>query len=189
MKDFNHYSDYDAHFTYDLNGNIKTLKRYGKKENNTFGTIDNMNYSYVGNQLMNVKDVETYELQQTKYSDKGALSLSVQEFFYESNGNMYKDVNKKIENINYNHLNLPEEIEISEKRTNYIKYTNDAAGIKLKKEAGSTITEYVGSFIYVNNELKYILTDYGKIDVKIVNKSTGYHLYLTRQYNLTDHLI
>ncbi|MCD4665862.1 MAG: RHS repeat-associated core domain-containing protein [Bacteroidales bacterium] len=62
--------------------------------------------------------------------------------------------------------------------------TYDAAGIKLRKTAGSNSTDYVGSFIYENEELKYILTDYGKIQVEIKEEDTT----LTRQYNLTDHL-
>ena len=62
--------------------------------------------------------------------------------------------------------------------------TCDAAGIKLRKTAGSTTTDYVGNFIYEDNLLKYIITDYGKITVRI-NK---YDTIFTRHYNLTDHL-
>jgi len=59
--------------------------------------------------------------------------------------------------------------------------TCDAAGIKLRKTAGSTTTDYVGNFVYENDVLTYILTDYGRI---ITNYGSGF----IREYNLTDHL-
>ena len=66
-----------------------------------------------------------------------------------------------------------------------ICYTCDAAGIKLRKTAGSITTDYVGNFIYEDNLLKYIITDYGKINLSYPkNEDTVF----TRQYNLTDHL-
>jgi len=72
----------------------------------------------------------------------------------------------------------------TKKQKHHIHYTCDAAGIKLKKTAGSTTTDYVGNFIYEDNLLKYIITDYGKITVRINN----YDTIFTRHYNLTDHL-
>jgi hypothetical protein len=49
------------------------------------------------------------------------------------NGNLVLDFNKKITAISYNHLNLPEIISINTSKTNLLKYTYDAAGIKLQK--------------------------------------------------------
>ena len=121
----------------------------------------------------------------------------VPEYYYDTNGNMIKDNNKELSQIIYNRLNLPELIVYGKSRT--IKYTYDAAGIKLAKEiydAGSiSRTDYIGNYIYENRQLKYILTDYGKI---IVHTAAEYgsgefpEITLTRtytrQYNLTDHL-
>ncbi|NPA68906.1 MAG: hypothetical protein GXO50_09895, partial [Chlorobi bacterium] len=69
---------------------------------------------------------------------------------------------------------MPEEIEISSDQTNFIYYTYDAAGIKLRKTAGSTTTDYVGNFVYENDILKYIITDYGKISVETAGGLSQY---------------
>ena len=55
-------------------------------------------------------------------------------------------------------------------QSNFLYYTCDAAGIKLRKTAGSTTTDYVGNFVYENNLLKYIITDYGKPRIIILKK-------------------
>ena len=72
----------------------------------------------------------------------------------------------------------------TEKQKN-ICNTCDAAGIKLRKTAGSITTDYVGNFIYEDNLLKYIITDYGKINLSYPKNGDT---VFTRQYNLTDHL-
>jgi len=71
----------------------------------------------------------------------------------------------------------------TKKQKHHIHYTCDAAGIKLKKTDGSTKTDYVGNFIYEDNLLKYIITDYGKITSEINATDTGF----TRQYDLNAH--
>jgi RHS repeat-associated protein len=105
------------------------------------------------------------------------------EYFYDQNGNMTGDLNKQINHIEYNHLNLPQDITVtvSEPMEQHLYYTYDAAGIKLrkKKDTGAK-TDYIGNFVYVDNVLKYILTDYGRINV-------GTSSY-TRLYDITDHL-
>jgi YD repeat-containing protein len=52
-------------------------------------------------------------------------------YSYDVNGNMIIDNNKKISAISYNHLNLPNNITVTNKGS--IAYTYDAAGNKLKK--------------------------------------------------------
>ena len=39
--------NYSVSNSYDANGNITNLQRYGKTETNTFGLIDNLTYSYL----------------------------------------------------------------------------------------------------------------------------------------------
>jgi len=72
----------------------------------------------------------------------------------------------------------------TEKQKN-ICNTCDAAGIKLRKTAGSITTDYFGNFIYENGSLKYIITDYGKINHSYPKNGDT---VFTRQYNLTNHL-
>ncbi len=51
------------------------------------------------------------------------------EYFYDANGNLSKDLNKKIINIQYNYLNLPDRIESSKMAALFLTFY-DAAGTK-----------------------------------------------------------
>ena len=68
------------------------------------------------------------------------------------NGNMTKDLNNGIENIEYNVLNLPKLITFANGGT--IRYTYSATGEKLKAEYTMTSdsitkrTDYCGNLIY-----------------------------------------
>ena len=69
---------------------------------------------------------------------------------------MDTDHNKGISSIRYNHLNLP--VKITFTAGNYILYTYDAAGVKLRKEVHDVVkdeidvTDYIGGFIYQEHE-------------------------------------
>ncbi len=178
--------NYTSSYNYDANGNITNLIRLGKNEN-SFSEIDNLEYTYTGNRLKAVNDLSGNQYQNNGFSDNG--SFADNEYLYDANGNMTSDANKSISNITYNHINLPENIQFSKPDAPQIKYTYDAAGIKRTKQKisnNNTViqTDYIGNFIYENNLLKYILTDYGKININI----TGNDTLLTRQYNISDHL-
>ncbi|MCD4794029.1 MAG: DUF6443 domain-containing protein, partial [Bacteroidales bacterium] len=183
---------YSTTYSYDLNGNIETLTRLGETEEG-YGEIDNLDYDYYNYELSNrikiVNDVDDNPHQNNGFSDYGSGTLK--EYFYDDNGNLYRDDNKQIDNISYNHLNLPEVIDVYEGTNDAVSiiYTYDAAGIKLQKQL-ITInrsveqTDYVGNFVYDgNNDIKYIITDYGRITVTNTNNFT-----IKRHYNITDHL-
>jgi len=159
---------------YDLNGNITGLERSGKYGTSSYGKIDILDYSYTkGNQLENIDD---YSGKSTGYS----TGLG-QGYDYDANGNMENDGNKGIQ-INYNYLNLPEELNFT--NNNKIEYLYTAGGTKLRKRKmeGNSVTEknYCNGFVYNNNGLEYIQTSEGRI----VPKGSSYEY----QYNLTDHL-
>ncbi|NPA44175.1 MAG: hypothetical protein GXO49_01440, partial [Chlorobi bacterium] len=89
--------------------------------------------------------------------------------------------------------------DINYNKSTGIRYIYDAAGVKIAKEiyenGGTSRTNYFGNFVYEDTELKYILTDYGKIDVKTsVSYGGGEFPEIivtrdyTRYYNITDHL-
>jgi len=137
--------------------------------------------TYNGNQLLSTNDDNSIPTQENDFKDKGSIVQT--EYFYDANGNMASDLNKQIDTVIYNHLNLPQDIEITyDGAQKHLYYTYDVAGIKLRKKAGATTTDYIGGFVYENTVLKYILTDYGKI----IPNSDG-RTY-TREYNITDHL-
>ena len=87
---------------YDKNGNIAGLQRYGN------GLIDNLTYTYNGNRLAKVEDATG----NTAGFKNGASQAN--EYTYDNNGNLTKDLNKGITNISYNSLNLPKKIMYSD---------------------------------------------------------------------------
>ena len=153
-------SRFNGSFSYDKNGNLLRLYRRGAVVENPevrnyrdYGTMDNLNYTYDGNQLTKVKD---FGKKQYGFIDGADTD---QEYVYDLNGNMTSDANKEISKIYYNHLNLPTKIEFETKRS-VIYYTYDASGSKLKKEVAryglpSKFTDYAGNYIYENNELQF----------------------------------
>ncbi|MEM9859238.1 MAG: DUF6443 domain-containing protein [Bacteroidota bacterium] len=162
--------------SYDLNGNIESLTR----KDESGGNMDILGYSYSGNQLLAVSDAG---------NDKGFKDGTNvgDDYLYDDNGNMIRDENKDIATITYNHLNLPTRVE--KDANNYILYTYNAAGIKLRQEVyeGGSLTkttDYVGEFIYENNELTLIHHEEGRI-VPALDAGPRTYEY---QYRLKDHL-
>lgn len=91
------------------------------------------------------------------FSDKGLIStpdredVTTHEYRYDANGNLTADHNKQIENVQYNELNLPKQVDLGD--NNYIEYLYDAAGIKQKQKVYYNgdlrkETDYVGNFVY-----------------------------------------
>ena len=110
-------------FTYDPMGNILTLKRRNRET-----LIDDLNYSYAGNQLKAISDAEG---EQSLYDQKEYLDYSntENEMNYDANGNLLQDFDRKICTIQYNLLNLPEIIQFC--NGNNIVNTYNAEGVKL----------------------------------------------------------
>jgi len=98
------------------------------------------------------------------------------EYNYDSNGNLTKDLNKGITNISYNCLNLPSVVTFSDGST--VTYTYAADGTKLKTvhKTGSTTTttDYCGNVVYENGVQKLLLTDEGYVTLS----DSKYHYYL-----------
>lgn len=80
--------------------NIKTLQRYGKVDNTTFGLIDNLTYNtYTGNQITKITDaVNPVPHYAGVFHFMDGANLAV-EYIYDANGNLKKDYNKKIVDI------------------------------------------------------------------------------------------
>ena len=190
---------YDEKVTlYDKMGNIKNLERRGKADNDVFGVIDNLTYAYTGNKLTKVTDSAT--LAATYY---GAFQFTDgantdTEYTYDANGNLKKDYNKRIVDIQYNSLNLPNGLQFTNGNTT--NYVYDASGQKLSvthltavagvvipmtnvmtplapAQISSTFkTDYCGNVIYENGAVSKILTDEGYIT--FTGATPVYHYYL-----------
>ena len=160
---------------YDKNGNIKTLQRYGQTAASGYGLIDNLTFTLAGNLLNRVDDAAAASAYGGGFEFKDGVKQA-NEYPYDSNGNLTKDLNKGISTITYNVLNLPNMVTFSDGST--IAYTYGADGTKLKTvhKTGSTTTttDYCGNVVYENGVQKLLLTDEGYVTL-----SDGkYHYYL-----------
>ena len=160
---------------YDKNGNIKTLQRYGQTAASGYGLIDNLTFTLGGNLLNRVDDAAAASAYGGGFEFKDGVKQA-NEYTYDSNGNLTKDLNKGISTITYNVLNLPNMVTFSDGST--IAYTYGADGTKLKTvhKTGSTTTttDYCGNVVYENGVQKLLLTEEGYVTL-----SDGkYHYYL-----------
>lgn len=89
--------------SYSPNGSIERLQRYGKKNNGTFGLIDDLMYSYNGNQIKAISDKAGSLLYDGSFDFKDGANADV-EYFYDANGALVKNLNKGISNIEYDVL-------------------------------------------------------------------------------------
>ena len=160
---------------YDKNGNILGLKRYGQTAANGYGLVDNLAITLNGNQLKRVDDSVSGSAFGEHFDFKDGAKQNT-EYFYDANGNLSKDLNKKIADIQYNYLNLPDRIEFEDGSS--ISYLYDAAGTKhrvVHSIAGNTTTtDYCGNVIYENGTPKTLLTDAGFVSLN----DNKYHYYL-----------
>ena len=170
---------YTTSYTYDKMGNIKTIQRNGLQDGSTYGLIDNLTFTYTGNQVTKIEDAVNDPTYNGAFNFNDGVSQAG-EYAYDKNGNMTKDLNKKISSIKYNFLNLPSSITYSTGKS--ATYIYDASGKKLQtsykasSSATAQPTDYCGNMIYENNVLKQILIDGGYITF---NGSTPvYHYYL-----------
>jgi RHS repeat-associated protein len=151
---------------YDENGNIKAMKQWGLKLNNST-LIDDMQYTYHlnSNKLRAVTEIGSGAADH-KLGDFTDKNTTADDYGYDKNGNLIADLNKgMIGNtgidqiaggaIIYNHLNLPWKITLPGKGV--ITYSYDAMGTKLQKKVDdqsingkmvTTIIDYMGGMVY-----------------------------------------
>ncbi|MDC8102341.1 DUF4329 domain-containing protein [Chryseobacterium rhizosphaerae] len=178
---------YNEALTYDVNGNIQTLKRNRLVQNIGTQLMDDLGYTYTGNRLNTVTD--------TSGNYGGYPSSSGNPITYDNNGNMTSHVDKGMLQIDYNYLNLPNAIKFDKQYVSHdwqntynvnTKYLYNATGVKLKKiytyGTGRTnmetveTTDYLDGFQYWLNDLSFVPTSEGYYDF-VQNK------YI---YNYTD---
>ena len=160
---------------YDKNGNILALQRYGQTGASSYGLIDNLTFTLDGNQLNRVDDASTATAYNNGFEFKDAVKQA-NEYAYDANGNLTKDLNKNISEIQYNCLNLPRKITFTDGST--IEYTYAADGTKLRTKhvinGTTTTTDYCGNVIYENGVQKLLLTEAGYVTLS----DSKYHYYL-----------
>ena len=168
--------------TYDRTGNIKALQRTAA------GTrVDNLVYSYTGNQLTGLTGNVSSTLAGDVYSRGSVASGS---YAYDKNGNLTTDSRRAL-NFGYNVLNLLSEV----KTTSGVlkaKYIYLADGTKLRvrdglAESGSNGFDYVGSLTYRKSSSGLLLesANFGDGMIRLVGSNSGQQEV---DYFLTDHL-
>ena len=186
--------DYSCSYSYDLNGNPRSVVRKGLTEVMgsgsshllaRFGTVDNLTISYSGNQVTKVADSasRTYYTGASDFNDSDYYNT---EYEYDANGNMTADTNRGITGIIYNALNQPVRVEMRD--GSYLERMYDADGSlrrkRLRQKATSTpsvggsfpsdpvdaegyytyVTDYCGPWEYLNGKLSCIRIPGGYIE-------------------------
>jgi RHS repeat-associated protein len=185
-----------ANYSYDALGNILNLQRQGMLDDGSIGDIDNLTYSYDGNQLVKVDD----SAEAPTYSGAMHFADKVdedEEYRYDANGNMTADLNNHIVSVSYNSLNLPSNITYA--NGSHIDYTYSSAGEKVCTDYYNRVkvnivrptitatgryltyykhtnTEYCGNHIFENGELKMTLFAGGYVTYS--NGEPEYHFYV-----------
>lgn len=196
--------NYDESLSYDKMGNVQSLLRSGLLDDGSYGLIDNLSYSYHGNQLLKVDDAAVGPYYQGAFHFVDGADEAV-EYEYDANGNMVRDLNKGISSISYDLNNQPCKIEYNDGRN--ASYVYDAEGNKLSVSYnltamssaqpqmpvmqssnvasanvsnGQKTIDYCGNIIY-DGEETMILNDVG---YALYDKDNNLSFY----YYLKDHL-
>ena len=194
---------YNEELSYDVNGNILTLKRYGGMDYFKAQKIDDLTYKYNGNQLHSVTDSSSNYL---GYPDISGNTIAI-----DSNGNMTNNKDKGINLIEYNYSNLItgllfEETYIPNPYSRPINarttYLYDSNGTKLRKTRYTGVKASIGETIEITDYLTgfhylAVTTDDGNNNINItpptlqfIPTAEGYYDFLEKSYiyNYVDHL-
>ncbi len=164
--------------TYDLNGNIKTLQRTA---NGT--TVDNLVYSYTGNQLTGLTENVSGAPSGDIYARGGVSSGT---YVYDPNGNMINDSRRAL-NLSYNVLNLLSEVNTTSGVLK-AKYDYFADGTKLRvRDTDGNGFDYLGSLTYRKSSagLELEAANFGGGVIRVNVSNSGVQEV---NYFLTDHL-
>ena len=183
-------------FTYDKMGNVLTIERSYYDPYPDY--LNEMTIQYHGNQIKKVTDESRgHDYYVLRYQDAANKDI---EYFYDSNGNLVKNLDNKIGFIKYNIINLPEAVAFND--GNLLTYSYMADGRKVRDSYGSfpirTSTpldsivnntdpyitqhnDWSEDYYYSSGRLYRITTPEGFI--RFVNR-VGYSIY----YSMKDHV-
>ncbi|WMW76928.1 DUF6443 domain-containing protein [Flavobacterium sp. 20NA77.7] len=194
-------NNYAESMSYDKNGNIQTLTRYGDLDSDgmvSANLIDDLKYTYDANNanlLVKVIDLSNSpqgfnETSDINTGDCDGVNDQTDDYSYDANGNMIADANKGISSIIYNHLNLPKKITFEGTTNGEISYLYNALGQKLQKKVVNAttndVTDYVNGYQYLNTKLEFFVHAEGYVKyTPPTGRGLGIYSYV---FNYTDHL-
>ncbi len=185
LPNFNAADRYTERMTYDKNSNITSVERYGMNNQRQYGLIDSLVISRNGNQLKTIEDYAEKHLTYSGASDFYDGMTSNNEYSYNANGALVKDLNRKIGYIGYDNLGNIRNISFHTANANSIEYIYAADGTKLRTihrpASSSALTDsidYVGNLILKNGQPEMYLFDggYASFNNDTVN---GWHYYIS----------
>jgi RHS repeat-associated protein len=168
---------------YNANSSITSLVRRGQLDYG-YGAIDNLIFTYSGNQLSRIAEYVPPILHEGSFDFKdNALSVSGNEYLYDACGSLTADANKGITHIDYDLLGNPVRIQFTDR--SYTENVFAADGRKLKTSHITAVpsnthlalgemvllspfhilsvdsTEYLGDFLFDNGLFKQYHFDGG----------------------------
>lgn len=177
-----------AVYSYDLNSNPLTLRRYGVADREegeaVYGLIDDLTYSYDGNLVTSVTDAADY----LSYEGANDMPEGESRFTWDANGNMTSDSGRGITRIVYNRLNQAMHYRFANGGRIGIEY--DGMGVKVAEwdtvcpvasQPGRVVVsrrEYSGNYIYRDGVLERVLIPGGYLTPKKDGKSFDYHYFV-----------
>ena len=168
-------ANYNTSYTYNRQSNLTSLRRNGRTGASFYGLIDDLTFTLDGNWLTRVDDAATSSAYNDGFEFKDAVKQD-NEYTYDKNGNMTKDLNKNITDIQYNCLNSPSKVTFKDGSTITYTYALNGAKLRTVHTIGNTTTttDYCGNVIYENGVQKLLLTDAGHVTLS----DKKYHYYL-----------
>lgn len=190
--------DYSVCYDYDANSNLLEAERQGwacvdEDGNDVYDTVDDVMIEYNGNQrksatLFTVTDDDYYG----KMTFVNGAEKSV-EYAYDGNGNLTRDDNKGITNIEYDLLSNPRKVTMTGQRS--IEYVYAADGRKLRTihsrrtaeryghnywtfKTIETKTDYINNYIFKDDKPEMFRFDGGYYSFDEEGKMDGCHLYV-----------
>ena len=173
-------------FSYDLNSNIKALKRYDK------GILkDSYNYNYLGNQLLAiyVRPVSSRNAVPQSVDFASAVPVIPRDtiysgvgYVYDSAGNVLYDSHAGL-NLRYNDLNLIEKVMRGDTIVAKYSYLSDGTKLSATDSAGNGLY-YSGSLVYSKQGASLTMESCAFTGGRFVATATG----VEARYFVTDHL-
>ena len=155
-------SNYSTSYTYNRQSNLTSLRRNGRTGASSYGLIDDLTLTLDGNWLTRVDDAATASAYNNGFEFKDTVKQD-NEYTYDKNGNLTKDLNKNITGIQYNILNLPSHISFADGSSIEYEYAADGRKVRTTHTINNNVTStvYCGNAIYENGTLKMLLNESG----------------------------
>lgn len=192
--------NYSESYSYDKNCNLTWLQRTGTSNSVKGKVIDLLECGYSGNQLKSVADYSDEDLNYAGAFDFQNKADDVDEYSYNENGAMTKDLNKGITNIEYDLLGNPQKVTFGSRTS--IEYVYAADGRKLRAVHSSALrirvvpsgnkgklpgytykylrdtTDYINNYVFKNGKPEMFRFNGGYYSFDEEGNMDGCHFYV-----------